>query len=58
MPDIAMCSNHICPSKETCYRFKATPGYYQSYAKFTVNEGEDKCDHYWKLESNTTKKGL
>lgn len=49
-PDISMCENTSCPSKETCYRFKAVPNEYrQSYMEFKVKEGEKKCYHYMKL---------
>jgi len=48
MPDISMCSNRKCPSSKYCYRFTATPSEFrQSYADFTVNEGDDKCDNFW-----------
>ena len=47
MPDISMCNNQTCPSKDTCYRFKAKPNeYYQSYTTYVVPEGKDKCEHY------------
>jgi len=48
-----MCTNMHCHLKETCYRFKATPSIYQSYADFKpyVNANEDMdCDHYWELK--------
>jgi len=48
MPDIAMCQNG-CPSQETCYRFKAEPSIYQSFADFKPEQGKDKCDYYWKI---------
>lgn len=52
MPDISMCGNMKCPSKETCYRFKAVPNpYRQSYMKFEPKEGENKCYHYMKLKN-------
>jgi len=31
MPDITMCTGEGCPKKETCYRFTAIPGRYQSF---------------------------
>jgi hypothetical protein len=34
MPDISMCNGNNCPFKEQCYRFKATPDTYQTYADF------------------------
>lgn len=34
MPDIAMCANTTCPKRGECYRFRATPSEYQTYAEF------------------------
>ena len=48
MADISMCTDKECTLKETCYRFKATPGYWQSYADFKQVNG--KCDYYWQLK--------
>jgi hypothetical protein len=51
MPDISMCGNMSCPSKEDCYRFKAVPnGNRQAYSEFKPKEGEDKCDAFWKIQ--------
>ena len=47
MPDISLCMNSDCPSKESCYRFIAEPSDLQSYSNFTVEEGEEKCKYYW-----------
>lgn len=45
MADIAMCRNHECPSRLSCYRYRAKPHpHRQSYRDFK-NEGE-KCDFY------------
>jgi hypothetical protein len=48
MPDITMCQNKLCPSKDTCYRFTATPDkYLQAWADFKpLNPWEDKCSSY------------
>ena len=49
MPDISMCTNTLCKSKEFCYRFTATPSKFrQSYSSFNCKEEEyfmsnDKC---------------
>lgn len=51
MPDISMCSNHGCSKKENCYRYKAKPSYYQSYASFKEDE-EGECDGFWKLRDS------
>ncbi len=48
MPDIAMCNNEKCPSKESCYRYTAIPSDWQSYDySFAPKEGEGKCEYYW-----------
>jgi len=49
MPDISMCDNISCPSKEKCYRFKAVPNEYQSYSNFKPEENEDKCEYFLKI---------
>jgi len=47
MPDISLCSNQFCPSKDKCYRFRAMPNTHrQSYASFKPEEGKKKCDHF------------
>jgi len=50
MPDISMCDNKKCPSKEKCYRFKAVPNDYQTYADFKPEKNEDKCDAFWEIK--------
>lgn len=47
MPDISMCANKQCPSREQCYRFTAAPSTFQSYMKFEVANGDNKCDYFW-----------
>ena len=48
MPDISMCLNALCPSKEFCYRFTATPNPYgQSYGGFLLEEDEVNCSHFY-----------
>lgn len=48
MPDIAMCRDVLCKSKETCYRFKATPNEYrQAYVNTNREEDAINCDMYW-----------
>ena len=45
MPDISLCSGEGCPMKDTCYRFVAKPGEWQSY--FTAPPIKDgACDKY------------
>jgi hypothetical protein len=53
MPDISMCANFLCPMNQQCYRFKAEPSYYQSYADFKpfVNENEDmECNYFMEFK--------
>lgn len=46
-----MCMNNECPSKETCYRFKAEPNKHrQSYQNYKVKKGDNKCDSYWEFK--------
>lgn len=46
MPDITMCKGTDCPFTESCYRFTAKPGEYQSYfVEPPVKDG--KCIMYW-----------
>ena len=47
MPDISMCMNHKCPSREQCYRYRAIPDrHWQSCGGFTVDEGRKLCAHF------------
>ena len=56
MPDISMCSNVLCPSKEYCYRYTAIANpRRQSYMEFAPEEGEDKCDHFYPNGKDSTK---
>lgn len=48
MPDISMCMNEECTQKETCYRYKAKPSNWQSYADFKQVDG--RCEAYWEVE--------
>lgn len=36
MPDITMCINNKCCQKQSCYRYRATPSTYQSFADFSA----------------------
>ena len=51
MPDIAMCQNKECPLREKCYRFKAEPSDYQSYAEFKPDENGE-CDNFIEIYNN------
>lgn len=46
MPDISMCLNSLCPVRQICYRYRATPNeYHQSYAHFNA----EKCDAFYPI---------
>lgn len=48
MPDISMCLDHNCPSKNICYRYFAKPDeFQQSYNDFGRKRGQSKCDMYY-----------
>lgn len=50
MPDISLCLNNTCPSKEKCYRAIAIPNFpNQSYMKFEVPKGKKKCSYFKKI---------
>ena len=47
MPDISLCKNEQCPSKDYCYRFTATPTpKRQSYTGFTIESDEVSCSYF------------
>ena len=56
MADITMCNGKECTMKETCYRFKASKGYYQSF--FADSPHDNKvdddnntiCQYYWETD--------
>lgn len=51
VPDIAMCQNQDCPSRNECWRFRAVPSYRQSYGTwFKPADGKDRCDDFWPIE--------
>lgn len=46
MPDIAMCLNHNCFSRKSCYRYCAIPNEYrQSYMDFKP-DGTGRCSDF------------
>lgn len=49
MADITKCANKKCKIKESCYRYTANDGYWQSYANFkdgkTIKDKKE-CEHY------------
>lgn len=58
MPDISMCKDRACPSRDKCYRFKAKPDMLQSYGLFGRPEDADRCGYYWPVESESGIKRL
>jgi hypothetical protein len=51
MADITKCTGRGCDLRETCYRFTATAGWYQSYFMTSpVKNGE--CEMYWETNTN------
>ena len=47
MPDIALCKNTTCPSKEKCYRFTAKPNELrQAYGNFSPEGDEVNCSFF------------
>lgn len=57
MPDISMCQNKECPSKEKCYRYKAAPHpYRQAYASFTFDKETGNCEYFIKMWTNEKEK--
>ena len=54
MPDISMCLNSECSLKQNCYRYRAVPGFNQSYTMFIpvnrLKTGES-CDYFYKIET-------
>lgn len=51
MPDISMCADDKCPSRERCYRYMARPSeFMQAWGMFGCGEGAEKCDYFWPAE--------
>lgn len=49
MPDISMCLNKNCPSRMSCFRYRAAPNpNWQSYASFTPDTS-GRCDAFMRL---------
>ena len=59
MPDISMCRDDACPSRQQCYRFTATPSQFlQSYGSFGRMPDAEKCDHFWPIKNKIEAKRL
>ena len=56
MPDISMCANRDCPSRESCYRYAAEPDHIQAFGDpvngyfFAPPQGEDRCKFFWPMD--------
>ena len=51
MADIAKCTGRGCDLRETCYRFTAPKGMWQSYfMNPPIKDGE--CEMYWGTNTN------
>jgi hypothetical protein len=49
MGDFTMCDGKKCDLATTCYRYKAEPGYRQSYfVESPIENGQ--CDYYWETK--------
>lgn len=56
MPDISMCKNAECPSREQCYRFMARPDTWQTYNMlFAPPAGADRCEFFAAIEGRSVK---
>lgn len=54
MPDITMCNGENCELASTCYRYKAEPGFGQSYfMEAPIKDGQ--CDYYWETAEERAK---
>lgn len=57
MPDITMCVNIECPFRKQCYRYRAIPSDFQSYANFDtrvvklVGGVALQCDNFWEIKT-------
>lgn len=51
MPDIAMCLDSECPSREHCYRFTAKPDDNQCYGEFWRGN-KDSCSDFMSNGNN------
>lgn len=47
-----MCTGNGCSKKDTCYRFTATPGHWQSYFCVPPIDKDGNCDMYWEVQES------
>lgn len=55
MADIAMCDNQNCKRRKECYRAKATPSAWQSWAIFDDGCNGYGCDYFIQYVEHTKK---
>ena len=60
MPDIAMCLDKKCPSRELCYRFIAVANAsgWQSYGSFNHDADTGKCKNFIQTTKSDKTKNL
>jgi hypothetical protein len=51
MPDISMCMNKECKSKNQCFRYRALPNEHrQAYMEFKPAEGHNSCESFMDIQ--------
>lgn len=61
MVDLTMCMNKTCPLRSKCYRYRAVPSMWQSFAMYQphtfVKNGvtggavfETECEYFWEID--------
>ena len=54
MCDITMCCNRDCPIRNKCYRYRAVPDDYQSFAFFKYqpisDTNDEECEYFWRVD--------
>lgn len=52
--DITMCCNRDCPIRNKCYRYRAVPDDYQSFAFFkwqpVSDTNDEECEYFWRVD--------
>ena len=46
MPDISMCRDEKCPSREQCHRYKASSCVFQCYSDFGRSPAAVRCANF------------
>lgn len=58
MPDIAMCLGHNCPFKQTCVRYRAVPGKWQTYVATPYDLKAGSCEYYVEVTESDIRSGF